>query len=526
MPQTNSLDFSSPAAADKALKLVGQLMTRAGQSVVSSEFSDKPRRTAGVTYREANLTLASGQQVTLRVNGTGDIYQVLLNNQVKPLKEHTDTQKAVAEIATLAEKGQAAFQKAQARRSVALPKGMSTPRPKIADALRQQLADLDTQIAEKQATVQDLKAKLGTAAITDSAPALAPLSGDQGPEPTSWLDFKLVNQAFVDKAGPLPLPSRFQVGEEVLLWLGHTKLVAKVIGANFRASKVHYTLAVPAQAESDEPMYAVLYDVDSVFVATPADLQLDSANLPPALASLEQFKSPESASMLDGLSTLALDVLAQLAAAEGQAVADGDLVSKDGRDTLLELALIDRYTEAGDNVLNDKGRESIALLDSISSVVDHEPAPLPLASAFVAACAVVVTDGALLDSANAAGAVGYLQIALDIMETNFPINMAEGNIAQARLEAQNAASFRAAIAMLDSAAPASGSTLEQLLLIAQSDVIDEDGIVNQEALATALKDGLVEASEGLFFLTEKGKQHLNGEGFDAYGKPLGPVDCP
>lgn len=397
MPKTNSLDFSSPASAEKALKLVSQQMGRAGQSVVTSEFSDKARRTAGVTYREASLTLASGQQVTLRVNTTGDIFQVLLNNQVKPIKEHADTEKAVAEIAAMAEKNQAAFQKAQARRAAALPKGMSTPRPKIADALRQQVAELDTQIAEKQVTVAELKAKLGASAMTDSVPA-----------------------------------------------------------------------------------------------------------------------------ELTKLDNAALDVLRALGAADRQVLGDGDVPSKQGRDALVELGLIDRYvTEGDDNVLNDKGREALAMLDSISLVLDQEPQAMPLSSAFVAACAVVVADGSLLDSAQTAGAIGYLQVALDIMETNFPINLAEGNLGQARLEAKNAASFRAAITMLDSAAPAGAPLLEQLVEIALADVIDEDGISSQEALATALRESLVETSEGLYYLTEKGRQYLKGEGYDAYGKPLG-----
>ncbi|MBX4378224.1 hypothetical protein K4H02_24520, partial [Mycobacterium tuberculosis] len=86
-----------------------------------------PRRTNGITYREAVLTLASGQLVTLRVTASGDIYQVLLNSSVVPIKAHNDTAAAVAEIAAMAEKNQAAFQKAQARKAIALPPGMTTP---------------------------------------------------------------------------------------------------------------------------------------------------------------------------------------------------------------------------------------------------------------------------------------------------------------------------------------------------------------------------------------------------------------
>jgi len=45
-------------------------------------------------------------------------------------------------------------------------------------------------------------------------------------------------------------------------------------------------------------------------------------------------------------------------------------------------------------------------------------------------------------------AISELTRALEIAETNEPINRAEGNTAQADLEAANAVDFRAAIAML------------------------------------------------------------------------------
>ncbi len=175
MPATNPLDFSSAASAAGALKKVKQLMIRAGQAVAGTEFIDKPKRTNGVTYRQAVLTLASGQLVTLRVTATGDIFQVLLNSTVVPIKAHDDTAKAVAEIAALAEKNQAAFQKAQARKAIALPPGMTTPKPKMAAVLAERGAQLDIQIAERRATVADLQQQLG--AMTDSSETV----DEQGP---------------------------------------------------------------------------------------------------------------------------------------------------------------------------------------------------------------------------------------------------------------------------------------------------------------------------------------------------------
>ncbi len=47
-------------------------------------------------------------------------------------------------------------------------------------------------------------------------------------------------------------------------------------------------------------------------------------------------------------------------------------------------------------------------------------------------------------------AITQLEIALDIVETNAPINEAEGNLEQAQLERECAASYRAAIEKLKS----------------------------------------------------------------------------
>lgn len=166
MPATNTLDFSNAQAAAKALKKVSQIMIRAGQPVVTTEFNPTARRTSGITYREATLTVASGQMVVLRVNTTGDIFQVLINKSLTPLKNQTDSEKAVREIATLLEAGQVGFQKKQARKAIALPKGMSTPAPKQTEVYAERVAQLDAQITERQATVADLLQQLE--AMTDS----------------------------------------------------------------------------------------------------------------------------------------------------------------------------------------------------------------------------------------------------------------------------------------------------------------------------------------------------------------------
>lgn len=165
------LDFHDQPSATKALGKVAQYMQRAGQPVVSTSFDAKVKRSSGVSYREALLTLASGQTVTLRVTQTGDVFQVLLNGTLKPIKNAADQIKAIGEIAKLAESNQAAFQKKQARVKVELPKGIKTAAPRIEVALQSRVAELDTQIAERQTQVDELQAELGEETVLDAASA-------------------------------------------------------------------------------------------------------------------------------------------------------------------------------------------------------------------------------------------------------------------------------------------------------------------------------------------------------------------
>lgn len=61
----------------------------------------------------------------------------------------------------------------------------------------------------------------------------------------------------------------------------------------------------------------------------------------------------------------------------------------------------------------------------------------------------VVNGGAALDDATFSHALATLHIALETVETNYPINVAEGNLAQADLEERAAADFREAIHSLE-----------------------------------------------------------------------------
>ncbi len=95
---------------------------------------------------------------------------------------------------------------------------------------------------------------------------------------------------------------------------------------------------------------------------------------------------------------------------ENPKIEDGDVPSKASRDSLVERGYVERRD--GYNWLTNKGRDLVATLDDVGH------------------------------------AVATLQQALDVAQTNEPINRAEGNTEQADLETEVAASIKEAIAIL------------------------------------------------------------------------------
>jgi hypothetical protein len=133
--------------SDKALTKLKQYFSRANAPVVNAEPGAKTLRTSGISYRELFLTFGDSQRVTLRIKQTGDVYQVLINDKLTPLKAQDDHIKAVAEIALKLDIGRAKFQKALANVKVPLPKGIRTAAPKMEAQLQAREEELDASIA-------------------------------------------------------------------------------------------------------------------------------------------------------------------------------------------------------------------------------------------------------------------------------------------------------------------------------------------------------------------------------------------
>jgi|GEM_PF-6809488 len=187
-----------------------------------------------------------------------------------------------------------------------------------------------------------------------------------GPQPVSWLGFKLINQAAADEMGATVLPSDKSLSGRVWLALtdsdGDALYVAGiVVGVSFTAAAVRYSVAFPVapQPREGETMYAVVDNIESGLVldALPDDetvfdavLTKDAAELLPVAAVV-----PVPAPVLDSAGLLAVGRL------------EGELAE---RVTALKSALA---TEADSIYTLGVVREVVSLTQQVRA---GEPAPV------------------------------------------------------------------------------------------------------------------------------------------------------
>ena len=153
--------FEDLSAKDKAAKQAARYFSRAGANVVQQDVPTAVKRSSGITYREMALTFADSQQVVLRIKQSGDIFQVLLNGKVLPIKNQDDHVKAIAEIVQAMDAGRSRFQKLLAAAPARPPAGIRTAAPKMEQVLTEKRDALKAAIAEVRSQIEAIK---GTAA--------------------------------------------------------------------------------------------------------------------------------------------------------------------------------------------------------------------------------------------------------------------------------------------------------------------------------------------------------------------------
>jgi len=142
--------------SDKATRNLVKYFARAGNAVVQGEAIPTVKRTAGISYREMVLTFKDSQKVIMRIKQSGDIYQVLLNGKVIPIKHQDDHVKAITEIVHALDSGSAKFQAMLVKLQAKPPAGIRTAAPKMEAVLTEKRDTLKTAIA----TVREEIAKL------------------------------------------------------------------------------------------------------------------------------------------------------------------------------------------------------------------------------------------------------------------------------------------------------------------------------------------------------------------------------
>lgn len=150
---------------------------KAGVTIVDVEASNRAARRAGYQVKDASFFFGDGQRVVMSLKndgeGGGDIYQVKLNSRVVPVKSVDNMEKAVAEIAAMAQGNSAAFVKA-ARRKAARQDvdegdldGGAGRRPQTTAVKLEQataeIADLESQLAEQKVQRDNLAASVDNA---------------------------------------------------------------------------------------------------------------------------------------------------------------------------------------------------------------------------------------------------------------------------------------------------------------------------------------------------------------------------
>jgi hypothetical protein len=144
-------------ALGKSYNQIKRYFSKAGSNVVNIDSDNKVRRTNGISYKEVGLTFADSQTVLLRVKGTGDIYQVVLNGKLTPIKNQDDATLAIAEIVQMMNAGRSKFQQKLAKLAIKPPPSIKTAAPKMLQVLTEKRDGLKEAIAEVMAEIEQLR---------------------------------------------------------------------------------------------------------------------------------------------------------------------------------------------------------------------------------------------------------------------------------------------------------------------------------------------------------------------------------
>jgi predicted ribosome quality control (RQC) complex YloA/Tae2 family protein len=155
--------FNDMSVKDRAAKQVMKYFSRAGAQVVSQDVDTKVKRTSGISYREMTLGFADSQTVVFRIKDPGDIYQVLINGKLVPIKNQDDHVAAVTEIVAMLNAGRTKFQAKLVKAQSKIPPSIKTAVPNMRKQLEQKRDGLKEAIAVVREEIAKYREELAAA---------------------------------------------------------------------------------------------------------------------------------------------------------------------------------------------------------------------------------------------------------------------------------------------------------------------------------------------------------------------------
>lgn len=153
MSQNQLFSFNDLAAKGLAERTVTQFFKQAKIQVVSYYGNIQIKRSNGTAYREMLFAFADNQTVAIRVKESGDIFQVLLNGTLMPIKGGDSHTKALAEIVGTLDANRSKYQTVLSKAMLKMPQSLKTALPDILSALTVKRDNLKVQIEAVNAEI-------------------------------------------------------------------------------------------------------------------------------------------------------------------------------------------------------------------------------------------------------------------------------------------------------------------------------------------------------------------------------------
>jgi chromosome segregation ATPase len=140
----------------RGLKKVSLAFKRNDLKVIDLAATNRTINRNGLKTKSAIFVVAGGQTIELRINDTGDIYQIALNNKVSPFKEQKKISMLIKDISDSVKKNQASFDKSL------LKKITAATRKEVKQIQASPTSTISERVIQTQSMLEQLKERVAT----------------------------------------------------------------------------------------------------------------------------------------------------------------------------------------------------------------------------------------------------------------------------------------------------------------------------------------------------------------------------